>query len=79
MRRSALLAALLAAGLASGQEGWDEARVAKQVEKIKKSDTEAWKRLPWVPSLVAAKEAAHKEGRPIFLFTLDGNLDTGRC
>ena len=79
MRRSALLTALLAAGVAAGQEGWDEARVAKQVEKIKTSDTEAWKRLPWVPSLVAAKEAARKEGRPIFLFTLDGNLDTGRC
>jgi hypothetical protein len=79
MRRSAILAALLAAGVASAQEGWDEARVAKQVEKVKGSDTEAWKRLPWVPSLVEAKEAARKEGRPVFLFTLDGNLDTGRC
>ncbi|MBI1792067.1 MAG: hypothetical protein HYR60_31460 [Acidobacteria bacterium] len=33
----------------------------------------------WAPSLVAAKELARRSQRPVFVFTHDGRVSTGRC
>lgn len=33
----------------------------------------------WAPSLIAAKLLAATEKRPVFLFTHDGKVSTGRC
>jgi|GraSoiStandDraft_16_1057320.scaffolds.fasta_scaffold2300377_2 hypothetical protein len=33
----------------------------------------------WVTSLVAAKRLGRESGRPIFVFTHDGSVSTGRC
>ncbi len=33
----------------------------------------------WAPSLTAAKLFAATEKRPVFLFTHDGKMETGRC
>ena len=57
----------------------DEAWVQARVQKIKESDTTGWSRIPWTVSLLAVREASIKENRPVFLFTHDGNIETGRC
>jgi hypothetical protein len=57
----------------------DDAWVRQRVKTIKESDTTAWAKVPWTESLLEARRLAKDEGRPVFLFTLDGNLDTGRC
>ena len=54
-------------------------RVAKRVEQIKESDTDAWRKIPWTATLLDAARAAGKESRPMFVFSHEGNLDTGRC
>jgi len=33
----------------------------------------------WVTSLAAAKRLGREAGRPIFVFTHDGSVSTGRC
>jgi hypothetical protein len=38
-----------------------------------------WTKIPWVASLVDARRLAAEERCPIFLFTFEGNLATGRC
>ena len=57
----------------------DEAWVLARVQKIKASDTTGWSRIPWTASLMAARQASVKENQPVFLFTHDGNIETGRC
>jgi hypothetical protein len=56
----------------------DEAWVRQRVKQIKESDTTDFRKVPWT-TLLEARRIAKEEGRPVFLFTLDGNLDTGRC
>ncbi len=57
----------------------DEAWVAKRVQQIKESDTTEWRKVPWVASLLDARRVSGEEKKPIFLFTHDGNIETGRC
>jgi hypothetical protein len=33
----------------------------------------------WAPNVAAAQAAAKKANRPVYLFTYDGNIETGRC
>ena len=80
------LRAMTAAGLLLGAfalaapaEDRDEAWVLRHIQQIKDSDTTAWRRIPWTASLLDARQASQKENRPVFLFTHDGNIDTGRC
>ena len=77
-RRSALALTLLVLG-AAGAADRDEAAIKKQIEALKESDTSAWRKIPWTTSLLAARKAGEREEKPIFLFTHDGNLETGRC
>jgi hypothetical protein len=77
-RGSVLLMAVLAVTAASAAER-DEASIQKQIERIKESDTNAWRKIPWTSSLLAARRASEREKQPIFLFTHDGNMETGRC
>jgi len=74
----AAFVACVAGQAARGQEH-DEAWVKRQVEAIGKSDTTGWARIPWVASLTTARQISAKEKQPVFLFTLDGNMETGRC
>ena len=69
------LALALSVPAAERDEGW----VRRRVEAIRKSDTDAWRRIPWCAALTAADRQARREGRPLFVFTHDGNIDTGRC
>ena len=38
-----------------------------------------FEQIGWAPDLETAMKAAAKSGRPIFLFTLDGRMNSGRC
>ena len=33
----------------------------------------------WAPSIAAAENLARQHHRPVFLFTYDGKIETGRC
>ena len=82
MRMPFTAAALMALGLVASParaEDHDEAWAQRQVRRIKDSDTTEWTRIPWAGSLLDAERTAKDENRPVFLFTHDGNLETGRC
>jgi hypothetical protein len=74
----AVLAVLLVSWSVRAQDR-DEAWVAKQVKQIRQSDTTGWDRISWVGTLTEARRISGSENKPLFLFTLDGNLETGRC
>ncbi len=74
----ALVVLFLACSRAGAQDR-DETWVAEQVKRIRESDTTGWARIPWVGSLGEARRISAHENQPVFLFTLDGNLETGRC
>ena len=79
-RKIVLLTTLICAaavGVWAGEP--DEARIRERVEQVKRSNSEAWQKIPWVASLTEARRLAEKERIPIFLFTHDGNIETGRC
>jgi hypothetical protein len=78
MKRTAALAALAWCGFLAAAER-NEAWLRRRVEEVKRSDDRAWQKIPWVASLPEAIRLAGREGRPVFLFTHDGNLETGRC
>ena len=73
-----VLGGSLVLSASQGQER-DENWLTQRVQQIKQSDTTAWQKIPWARSLRAARDISQREGRPLFLFTYDGNLDTGRC
>jgi hypothetical protein len=53
--------------------------IAKQADRLRAGDTDAWRKIPWAKSLSAAASAARAEGRLMFVFSHEGNIDTGRC
>ena len=58
---------------------WSTAQIQRRAEQIKNSESHAWKKIPWASSLLSARKISIAEKRPIFLFTHDGNIETGRC
>jgi len=77
---------LLAVGfLAGAAETWikDDALVTDVEAKLRKiQPTRAEKRydeIGWANSILQAEDVAARSNRPIFLFTYNGNVDTGRC
>jgi hypothetical protein len=78
--RTTALALLLVTYVTAGfAQERDEAWVLRQVERVKQSDTNDWRRIPWTASLLDARQASKQENHPVFLFTHDGNIETGRC
>jgi hypothetical protein len=63
---------LLAVGLTP-----DEIRT--RAAELRAGDAEGWRAIPWVASVPEASALAAKEKRPLFIFSYEGNLDTGRC
>ncbi len=76
--RTALFSLACGGLLAAGAES-DEAWLRRRVEQVKQSDGKAWQKVPWVASLPDAIRLAGRENCPVFLFTHDGNIETGRC
>src|SRR5205807_222712 len=69
-----LLLTVAAAGWAADP---DEAWVKAEVRRLRDSDANAWKRVPWTASLPEARNASRAEGRPLLLFSYEGNIETG--
>jgi hypothetical protein len=78
LRTSLIALAALALGAATAAEH-DESWINKRIGEIKDSDTTAWRKIPWTASLLQARRTSQREKKPIFLFTHDGNIETGRC
>lgn len=78
LRWNLLALALLALVTISAAER-DEDAIKQRIEQIKDSDTNAWRKIPWTASLLEARRASTREKKPLFLFTHDGNIETGRC
>jgi hypothetical protein len=61
----------------------DDALVKSVEGQVRKNQpTRAERRydeIGWAPDTRSALAAAKKANRPVFLFTYDGNIDTGRC
>jgi hypothetical protein len=54
--------------------------VEKKVREIQPSrDEKRFDEIGWAPSILAAEALAKKTNRPVFLFTYNGKIDTGRC
>jgi hypothetical protein len=78
MIRTLAILALLAAGWTLADNPLED-RVHQRVEQIRASDTDVWREVPWTATLLDAARAATKEARPMFVFSHEGNIDTGRC
>lgn len=78
MRRCLLLMTLLGS-LSVFAAQRDDAWVRKESKRVRASDPSSWRKIPWTASLPAARKASKAEDCPVFLFTLEGNMDTGRC
>jgi hypothetical protein len=57
----------------------DSEWVAKRVAQIKPKEPLAATKVSWAPSLPEARRISEQEHRPLFLFSFEGNLGTGRC
>jgi len=54
--------------------------VQKKVREIQPSREEKrFDEIGWAPSIVEGRALSQKLNRPLFLFTYNGNIDTGRC
>lgn len=42
-------------------------------QSLKPSEDEAWRRIPWKISLLAAQRQAVEEGKPLFIWAMDGH------
>jgi hypothetical protein len=43
------------------------------------ADEKRFDRIGWVPDLRTARRLAAEHNRPVFLFTMDGRVNLGRC
>lgn len=79
-RLLATLLLMLIAPIARGQSASEEVEsIRKTIERIKNSADRRWEQIPWVPTLMEARKLSAKEKLPVFLFTQEGNLRSGRC
>jgi hypothetical protein len=76
---------LMALAAAAAAENWlkDDKlveSVQKKVREIQPSREEKrFDEIGWARSIVEARAISQKLNRPMFLFTYNGNIDTGRC
>jgi hypothetical protein len=72
-------------GAVTGTESWLKSdklveAVETKVREIQPSrDEKRFDEIGWAPSILAAEALARKTNRPMFLFTYNGKIDTGRC
>jgi hypothetical protein len=84
--RAAVMAIVLAGALVSRARAGDGRNelmtpetVARRIKETKALGPKDWTKIPWAASLVDARRIAREEHCPVFLFTFEGNLATGRC
>jgi len=74
--------AVLVCGVAAATaraDRFDEARIKRQVAKVKAAEINGWRKIPWVSTMLEARRLSAAEKKPVFLFSHDGNIETGRC
>ncbi|HEX7899492.1 MAG TPA: hypothetical protein VF950_17120 [Planctomycetota bacterium] len=59
--------------LALALQGLGESDFRELHEKLKPPAKEPWRSIPWMTSLVDAQNAAAREKKPIFIWSMDGN------
>ena len=75
---AASLAALCMAGFAQADR--DPAWVEQRVQQWQPTPQEKrWEQIGWARDIRDALRMAKESKRPVFLFTLDGKMDVGRC
>jgi hypothetical protein len=74
----AVLVSGLALNIGAGADSTAEV-VHQRVEKVKTGEPTGWTRIPWTASILEARRLSQVEKQPVFLFTHDGNIETGRC
>jgi hypothetical protein len=76
----AMLFLMLAGPFARGQSATDEVEAIRQaIERVRNSADRRWEQIPWVPTLIEARKRSAEKKLPVFLFTQEGNLRSGRC
>ena len=66
--------------LSAASTGTWNARIDKSLERMRPTkDERKFDLIAWAPSLRDAIAAAKATKRPVFLFTHDGHINTGRC
>lgn len=50
-----------------------DARFRELLEELKPTGNEPWRTIPWRIALLDAQQAAAKEGKPIFIWAMDGH------
>jgi hypothetical protein len=67
--------ALAMAGLAPQSRGGElsESEFRRLQEDLRPGADEAWRAIPWKISLLDAQRAAAQEGKPIFIWSMDGH------
>lgn len=54
--------------------------VEKKIHDLQPTrDERRYDQVGWAPSILAAEARARQMNRPVFLFTYDGKIETGRC
>jgi hypothetical protein len=73
---TALLTVALAAAGAARDAGWVEQRVR---EWQPTASEKRWEQIGWASDIREAIRLGKEHRRPVFLFTLDGRMNVGRC
>lgn len=82
VRLCSIMLVVLAVGMARADKTDDLMLdwVAKYAQELNvRFSKRPFEQIGWAKSVTAALELAKKHQRPIFLFTMDGYFDTGRC
>jgi len=71
-----VLAMLSQEKAAPGSPAWVEGRI---LEIQPSAEERKFDTIAWAPSITEALRLAKQHGRPIMMFTYDGQIQTGRC
>lgn len=69
---AAMVFVLLVSAAGRESAAFDEAEFAR-LQALLKPSGEAWRRLPWEPSILEARDRAAREGKPIYMLVRSGH------
>lgn len=76
----ALLGALAPPALRGSEPADFAARIDARIDACQpRPEEKRFDEIAWVDGILPARELARMHGRPVFLFTHDGRMGTGRC
>ncbi|MEO8595793.1 MAG: hypothetical protein ABI759_20905 [Candidatus Solibacter sp.] len=75
---------VLAAGAIAAENWLKDDRLVEAIQKKVREiqptrEEKRFDEIGWASSIVEARAISQKTNRPLFLFTYNGNIDTGRC